>query len=762
MKKLFALSIIFFVAVYFVSAQSDETIQPKSFKLSVAEIPEVVLPAFVMSAAEQADITDAKNGELPKFSRSINTNITLDNAGKWTVLPTGDRIWQVKITSANALALIPLFNKLFLPEGALLHVYTPKHEETLGAFTHNNTLEPRSFCTGVLHGETCVIEYFEPVAQKGKGIVSINEVGHAYRWVTPLKDANAANAAGACEVNVTCSEATNWADQVRGVARILVVGSQGQGYCSGSLINNVRQDCTPYLFSAEHCVDGATALQFGQWVFYFNYQASTCTGTTGSQNKTVNGCTEVAESNDNGGATGSDFVLLLLNSAPTSTYNVYYNGWDNTGTASPSGVCIHHPNGDIKKISTYTQAITTTSWGGSVQNTHWDVHWAATTNGNGVTEPGSSGSPLFANTGLIIGTLTGGNSFCNTPNNPDQFGRVYYDWLSNGSANNRRLKPWLDPDNTGATSLAGTNTPCGSTIQNDAGILNISDPVGNICASSFTPSFVLRNYGGNVLHSVTINYQIDGNVYQYNWTGNLAAGSSTTITLGAVTLANGNHTFTAETTLPNGVTDNNLANDAKATNFVIIPASSILNLLLKTDSYGSETSWDVQDASNNVIVTGGPYGDVTGGETMNIPVCLAAGCYTFTIYDSNGDGMNSGGNPDFQLTGNGGSPIYASLSTVNFGSQESHQFCIAGTGIAETNSFQLRIIPNPSTGMFNLLFNNEEEKIVRVFDALGRMITERKTADKNFAINLSNQSKGVYVLQVETKAGNAIRKVVVE
>ena len=64
--------------------------------------------------------------------------------------------------------------------------------------------------------------------------------------------------------------------------------------------------------------------------------------------------------------------------------------------------------------------------------------------------------------------------------------------------------------------------------------------------------------------------------------------------------------------------------------------------------------------------------------------------------------------------------------------------------------------------MFNLLFNNEEEKNVRVFDALGRMITERNTTDKNFALNLSNESKGVYVLQIETKAGNAIQKVVVE
>lgn len=74
----------------------------------------------------------------------------------------------------------------------------------------------------------------------------------------------------------------------------------------------------------------------------------------------------------------------------------------------------------------------------------------------GVTEQGSSGSPLFNNSSLIIGTLTGGTSYCYYPAGTDIYGRMSYHWLNNGAtSNDRKLQPWLDPDNTGTTVLQG-------------------------------------------------------------------------------------------------------------------------------------------------------------------------------------------------------------------------------------------------------------------------------------------------------------------
>ena len=88
-------------------------------------------------------------------------------------------------------------------------------------------------------------------------------------------------------------------------------------------------------------------------------------------------------------------------------------------------------------------------------NSCWRVFWASTDNGHGVTEGGSSGSPIFNQDGHIVGTLSGGSSYCDYPNYPDYYGKLSYHWLSNGAADNRRLKPWLDPTESGVTTLEG-------------------------------------------------------------------------------------------------------------------------------------------------------------------------------------------------------------------------------------------------------------------------------------------------------------------
>ena len=95
--------------------------------------------------------------------------------------------------------------------------------------------------------------------------------------------------------------------------------------------------------------------------------------------------------------------------------------------------------------------------------THWSVVWVATTNGHGVTEGGSSGSPIFNSTGLIIGTLTGGLSACSAgeagtgtgPDEYDIYGKFFKHWDANGSTSDKQLKPWLDPAGSNPTTLSG-------------------------------------------------------------------------------------------------------------------------------------------------------------------------------------------------------------------------------------------------------------------------------------------------------------------
>ncbi|MEI6455262.1 MAG: T9SS type A sorting domain-containing protein, partial [bacterium] len=92
---------------------------------------------------------------------------------------------------------------------------------------------------------------------------------------------------------------------------------------------------------------------------------------------------------------------------------------------------------------------------------HWRVTWIATPNGHGVTEGGSSGSPVFDSGGHIVGTLTGGDSSCDSLNSPDYYGRFSYHWDKNGTDSTKILKYWLDPDNTNTMILNGATLSVG-------------------------------------------------------------------------------------------------------------------------------------------------------------------------------------------------------------------------------------------------------------------------------------------------------------
>ena len=233
-------------------------------------------------------------------------------------------------------------------------------------------------------------------------------------------------------------------------------------------------DCKPLFLTALHCGENATTANMNQWKFYFRYESTNCTSpnTAGTlDDYFINGCVRLADAADGGGSSGSDFLLVqmgtLANQATTittmksSNFSCYWNGWDANNTATTGGAGIHHPAGDIKKISTFNGTTISTTWGGSVSNTHWRITWSANSNGHGVTEGGSSGSPLFNNSsGRIIGTLTGGGSYCTALTSPDVYGKMSYHWMSNGTPNNERLKTYLDPGNTGLLVLNGSANPC--------------------------------------------------------------------------------------------------------------------------------------------------------------------------------------------------------------------------------------------------------------------------------------------------------------
>jgi hypothetical protein len=144
-----------------------------------------------------------------------------------------------------------------------------------------------------------------------------------------------------------------------------------------------------------------------------------------------------------------DFALVELEMLPPPEYRPYYAGWDRSKTAPPSTRTLHHPKGDVKKISLDYDppGIGSYSPSGHVSNGFWWIKkWDV-----GTTEAGSSGGPLFSDANLVIGSLTGGTATCENSTD-DYFSMMYFQW-NYSSIVTRQLKKWLDPANTGITRI---------------------------------------------------------------------------------------------------------------------------------------------------------------------------------------------------------------------------------------------------------------------------------------------------------------------
>lgn len=450
-------------------AQETTGALPASLRLGLdhSTVPTVQAAAFDAEAAATDDAQRDAQGKLPLYARFVSINATLATFGTWTELAGGDRLWRLRVASSGAQATELFFEDAYLPVGAQVHVYDDARERLLGGYTSAHVQEDGTLSTGMVMGEACTIEYFEPAAVRGEGSLHLVRIAHAYRNVLQAKSDD-------CEVDVRCSEGDNWTDERNSVVRIRVIVPGGAGYCTGTLMNNTANDCKGYILTAFHCTAESISANFGSYIFRFQHERTVC-GVTTATGSEMTGCVFRAGSQDGGdlfpgGQYGSDYSLLEITSPIPVSFSPYWAGWDINATGPASGVCIHHPDADVKKISTFTSQASSTSWSGFTNGSHWQVTWVTTANGHGVTEPGSSGAPLFSPLKRVVGTLTGGLSCCvandcgdfTGPNGPDKFGKLGYHWWENNpNPTEEELHWWLAPVNN-PEFQNGSADPCGA------------------------------------------------------------------------------------------------------------------------------------------------------------------------------------------------------------------------------------------------------------------------------------------------------------
>ncbi|MCO6498918.1 MAG: T9SS type A sorting domain-containing protein [Vicingus serpentipes] len=722
------LVILFIASTFTAFSQISYGGKPYSFSKIALTAPPVYTTENVNTKpfiAEDA-VTD-QHKDIPwRFGIIIPCNLNLNNSGSWTTLPNGDRIWKLIITSPNAKSINLNYNNFYLPKGATFFVYNKN--SVLGSFNSSNNKINGEFATSLLKGDVVTLEYYEPKSQHRKGKVQVSSIVHGYRDLyNKMKNFGSA---GSCHVNAAC-DSIIWGDEIRSIVMILTAGNSR--YCSGALVNNVLQDGTPYVLTADHC--GVLSNN----IFMFNYQSSDCsTNIDGPTNQTISGCTILA--ND----AAPDFTLVKLSSTPPSNYNVFYAGWSAVDTPSIQSTGIHHPVGDVKKISHDNEQVVSSGYYGAGNLDHWKVlDW-----NSGTTQGGSSGSPLFNQNHQIVGQLHGGDAGCGN-DSPDYYGKFAISWDTE-SDTLKQLKYWLDPTNTGKKSIGGYD-PNGPNLVTDAAILSVIGIPNNVCGDSILPQITIQNKGSDTLISTDLYYSIDGSgPTLYNWTGNLLPYEASSFSLPTFNLASGNHNFVIYTTNPNSTLDQNLSNDTITVNFSINDSPLFATLKLKTDDYGNELSWEIKDtASENIVLTGGGYPSITGGATYTESLCLYEKCFSFTLNDSENDGYCCGfGSGNLLITEDATGDTLAINSTFS-GSSITYSFCMGNAnGIKEiaTNSFN--IYPNPNRGIFRIENSTNIER-VKIFNLLGEIIYFSDNIHKNnVTVNLNNLEKGIYIISI--------------
>ncbi len=699
-------------------------------------VPVVDFPTVDESALKAEDeARSAGGGKGPwRFGYNHDADVRSERDGAWHALPSGDRLWRVTLHCPGAYAINFKFTTYLLPEGALLYVYNEAGDQ-LGAFTSASSPGRDRMAVSQLPGDRITIEYHEPAAVAGQGELVIGQVTHAYRDI--FNSSRDFGESGACNINVICPDADDWRDEIRTVA---IITTGGNGFCTGTLMNNCAGDSIPYFLTAHHCLSADVE----DWIFRFNWESPVCDPSENAPiDQTVAGCDLLVDN------VGTDMAFLRLSSIPPPAYNVNWAGWDRRDIAPESGVGIHHPSGDIKKFSRTDGALTQDDVDlGTGLADCWQVAvWDA-----GTTEPGSSGSAFWNQDHRVVGQLYGGSADCDNSVN-DYYGRLSTSW------------PFLEEylGSCGDT-LDGLEVPVVVPINWDASITSIFELPSLVCdEDSIRPWVTLKNNGLLPISNVGINYAISGQGGGlFVWTGLLQPGQTANVQMPWIPVTAGAYELIVNTTAPNGNMDQLPGNDAWSRSFVVSTPGQLVRLDLTLDDYGTDITWELSNDDGILLYNGGPYADGDAGERVQVDFCLTNGCYLFTINDAFGDGICC-------EEGDGSYTIHAPdlltfvESDGQYGEGEEQPFCLSEVTVPEVAEASFQLAPNPTIDRMVLRSSDVLHHVdISLLDGSGRTVVawHHPLLHGPQELELGGLAPGTYLLRIEHINGRSVERIV--
>jgi hypothetical protein len=385
-------------AIYLQSEPAPVREMPPSRSLTLGPAGQVSLGA--LSPSEQAQLGTVNMMRRIGVHRAVPDG-SLDR-GTWSQItsPSGNGfLWRVQLQSSGATGVRVNFTNFSIGSAKL---WVHSGDSVDGPYTARGPRGNGDFWSATVHGDTVTIE-LETSQRTATLPFHIHKIAHQAFDASSTTPQPLPDYAAYCELDVNCYP--NWLDAKKSVGQIQFEETQGseQGtyVCSGAAVSTRDDSFKPYFLTAGHCIHDEPAAQSLET--FWAYESAGCNLGPPTSRGTLN--------SPNGGdlllwgtIEEGDFSLVLLPSIPSG---VEFAGWDTGDPALGSNVTgIHHPEGSYKRISFgNTQTGEDVFIGNDLAPAalYHFVGW-----NQGITEPGSSGSPLFSSPGVIVGSLTYG------------------------------------------------------------------------------------------------------------------------------------------------------------------------------------------------------------------------------------------------------------------------------------------------------------------------------------------------------------------
>lgn len=285
----------------------------------------------------------------------------------------------------------------------------------------------------------------------------------------------------------------------------------------------------------------------------------------------------------------------------------------------------------------------------------------------------------------------------------------------------------------------------------------VSVKAGNnlTCNNQGNVYFEFKNLGSNTVNSLTYSYTVNGVTQTGTWTGTIASMATESIDIPTFEInLNTNNTIAAEVTTINGeaVTTSPRTLTMKKN---VYEGGGNMTFILKTDNYGSETTFKFFDPNGNVILSGGPFTNASVEHSFPFNPAYT-GCYRLEVYDAYGDGINAGyGSGFFKLMAADGTQIFK--DNGKFGAQATYMVDVLYPAGIEEVTAENSIYPNPATDQITINSTDNVQR-VEIYNMQGQLVKAETGAVNN--ISVKDLANGMYTLKLTTDNGTSIHKIV--